>query len=144
MNNTTTDVNNATGTGKFFLLLESGIRFHTLQHYSAESPMPTPFAAKLRKHLRSLRLEQVQQIGSDRVVLLQFGSGLPNRHAIILELYAKGNIILVDAEYKILAPLRSYVYERGGVDEGKGSAIAVQVDKCIRRTRRVGRSKDGG
>lgn len=123
--NATTDAA-ATTTGKHFLLLESGIRFHTLQHYAAESPMPTPFCAKLRKHLRSLRLEQVQQIGSDRVVLLQFGSG-SSKHAIILELYAKGNIILVDAEYKILALLRSHVYEKGGEDEGKGSAIAVQV-----------------
>ena len=115
-----TSSSNTATTGKQFLLLESGIRFHTLQHFSSETPMPSPFCAKLRKHLRSLRLEQVQQIGSDRVVLLQFGAG-PSKHALILELYAKGNLILVDAEYKILALLRSHVYEKAGEN------VAVQV-----------------
>ena len=73
--------------------------------------MPSPFAAKLRKHVRGLRLEQIQQIGTDRVVLFQFGAG-PSKHCIILELYAKGNIILTDKDYTVLALLRSHVYNR--------------------------------
>ena len=63
-----------TATSKPFLLLESGIRFHTLTNFQAAGT-PSPFAAKLRKHLRGLRLEDIQQIGRDRVVLFQFGVG---------------------------------------------------------------------
>ena len=114
-NNPVEDGNNAS---KSFLLLESGIRFHPLSHFTSESPMPSPFCAKLRKHLRGLRLEQVQQIHTDRVVLLQFGVG-PSRHYVILELYAKGNVILTNGEYRILAVLRSHVYfNNDGVSEG--------------------------
>ena len=94
-----------------FLLLESGIRFHSLQNFSAESTVPSPFASKLRKHLRGLRLEKVTQIGQDRVVLFQCGAG-EYRHSVILELYAKGNLILTDKEYTVLALLRSHLYQQ--------------------------------
>ena len=108
--------------GKDFLLLESGVRFHRLPHFASEQPMPSPFCAKLRKHLRGLRLEQVRQLGTDRVVLFQWGSGT-NKHSIILELYAKGNIILTNHEYKILALLRSHAYQKEDSDD----KVAVQV-----------------
>lgn len=105
---------------KEFLLLESGIRFHTLSNFQADA-MPTPFCAKLRKHLRGLRLELVSQIGRDRVVLFQFGAG-SSKHSVILELYAKGNLILTDMDYTILALLRSHVY-----NNDDSTAVAVQV-----------------
>jgi predicted ribosome quality control (RQC) complex YloA/Tae2 family protein len=96
--------------GKCFLLVESGIRFHPLEHFDAGKSMPSPFCAKLRKHMRGLRLEHIQQLGlTDRVILMQFGSGA-SRHSLILELYAKGNLILTNAEYSILALLRSHTY----------------------------------
>ena len=62
---------------------------------------------KLRKHLRTKRLENIRQIGTDRVVDFKFGSGDSENH-IILELYSGGNIILTDQSYDILALLRSY------------------------------------
>jgi len=40
----------------------------------------------MRKHLKSRRLEAVNQLGDDRIVQLQFGSGDAAYH-IILELY---------------------------------------------------------
>ena len=50
--------------------------------------MPSPFAMKLRKHLRNLRLENVTQLGNlDRVVDFRFGSGNYTHH-LLLELYA--------------------------------------------------------
>ncbi|GKY92740.1 hypothetical protein MPSEU_000244000 [Mayamaea pseudoterrestris] len=122
------------GGSKTFFLIESGIRFHSLNHFDAGSTMPSPFCAKLRKHLRSLRLEDVQQLGyGDRVVLFQFGVG-PSKHTLILELYAKGNIILTNGEYSILSLLRSHVYRneeqeqnKEGASNRKDGAVAVQV-----------------
>lgn len=112
---------------KEFLLLESGIRFHTISNFQADA-LPTPFCAKLRKHIRGLRLELITQIGSDRVVLFQFGAG-PSKHSIILELYAKGNLILTDKDYTVLALLRSHVYNEPTTMKQDSSinTVAVQV-----------------
>lgn len=40
----------------------------------------------MRKHLRTRRLESVQQLGADRIVDFQFGSGEAAYH-VIIELY---------------------------------------------------------
>ena len=37
--------------------------------------MPSGFAMKLRKHIRARRLEDISQLGVDRVVDFRFGSG---------------------------------------------------------------------
>ncbi len=112
------------------LLLESGVRFHPTNHHSASTSssaggagMPSNFAMKLRKHLRSLRLENVTQLGNlDRVVDFKFGSG-SYAHHLILELYAQGNLILTDGEYRILGLLRVHEYEVAkGDDDGDISA----------------------
>lgn len=60
---------------------------------------------QLRKHLRNKRLEDVKQLGMDRVVQMTFGSGEAMHH-LIIELYDRGNITLTDAEYTILIILR--------------------------------------
>ena len=59
----------------------------------------------MRKHLSNKRLEKAEQLGSDRIVDLQFGSGEAAYH-IILELYDRGNIVLTDFSYCILNILR--------------------------------------
>jgi predicted ribosome quality control (RQC) complex YloA/Tae2 family protein len=65
---------------------------------------------KLRKYIRTKRLEDVRQLGVDRVVDFKFGSGDAVNH-IILELYANGNIVLTDGNYEVLALLRSHQFE---------------------------------
>ncbi len=59
---------------KVILLIESGCRFHTTKYVREKYPVPSPFAAKLRKHIRNKRLETLKQIGGDRVVDFVFGS----------------------------------------------------------------------
>lgn len=49
---------------------------------------PSNFTLKLRKHLRTRRLEDVRQLGVDRVVDFVFGNG-ENAHHLILEMYAQ-------------------------------------------------------
>ena len=65
---------------------------------------------KLRKHLRTKKLENISQLGIDRVVDLTFGKGEASYH-ILVELYASGNVILTDHEYTILSLLRSHKFE---------------------------------
>lgn len=61
----------------------------------------------MRKHLKNKRLESLTQLGTDRIIDLQFGTGEAAYH-IILELYDKGNIIITDFEWTILNVLRPH------------------------------------
>ncbi|KAK7835940.1 hypothetical protein U0070_004031 [Myodes glareolus] len=90
---------------KATLLLESGIRIHTTEFEWPKNMMPSSFAMKCRKHLKSRRLVSVKQLGVDRIVDFQFGSDEAAYH-LIIELYDRGNIVLTDYEYLILNILR--------------------------------------
>ncbi|XP_043462985.1 nuclear export mediator factor NEMF homolog [Leptopilina heterotoma] len=92
---------------KRVLLIESGNRFHTTAFEWPKNVAPSGFSMKMRKHLKNKRLESLKQIGSDRIVDFQFGSGEAAYH-IILELYDRGNIILTDYEMTILNVLRPH------------------------------------
>jgi hypothetical protein len=72
------------------LLVESGARLHTTKYDREVDKMPSNFAAKLRKHLRLTKLEDVQQVGNDRIVDLQFGRG-DKCHHLILEFYVSAD-----------------------------------------------------
>ncbi|XP_031990906.1 ribosome quality control complex subunit NEMF isoform X1 [Hylobates moloch] len=90
---------------KATLLLESGIRIHTTEFEWPKNVMPSSFAMKCRKHLKSRRLVSAKQLGVDRIVDFQFGSDEAAYH-LIIELYDRGNIVLTDYEYVILNILR--------------------------------------
>eukprot|EP00904_Undaria_pinnatifida_P003756 jgi/Undpi1/13381/HiC_scaffold_8.g03040.m1 len=111
------------GQEKAVLLLESGVRFHTTKFAHTKSDMPSGFSMKLRKHSRTQRLEDVRQVGMDRVVDFKFGSGDASNH-VILELYASGNIILTDHKYEILDLLRTHTYDG---QDGAGGDVRVAV-----------------
>lgn len=61
----------------------------------------------MRKHLKNKRLESLRQLGVDRIVDLQFGTGEAAYH-VILELYDRGNIVLTDGQMTILNILRPH------------------------------------
>ena len=60
--------------------------------------------ARLRKFLKTRRLTSIAQIGTDRIIELQFGDG---QYRLFLEFFAGGNIILTDRELEIIALLRT-------------------------------------
>ncbi|XP_019419387.1 PREDICTED: nuclear export mediator factor NEMF isoform X1 [Lupinus angustifolius] len=101
---------------KVLLLMESGVRLHTTIYMRDKSNTPSGFTLKLRKHIRTRRLEDVRQLGYDRIILFQFGLG-ENANYVILELYAQGNILLTDSDYTVMTLLRSHR------DDDKGLAI---------------------
>lgn len=61
----------------------------------------------MRKHLKNKRLESLTQLGLDRAIDLQFGTG-PATYHLILELYDRGNVILTDCDYVIMNVLRPH------------------------------------
>ena len=96
---------------KKFLLMESGNRLHLTQYARDKDGMPNSFATKLRKHIRTKRLEMVRQLGLDRIIILTFGSGETSFH-VILEMFSGGNIILTDHTFTILNTLRVFTYDK--------------------------------
>ncbi|XP_023950258.2 ribosome quality control complex subunit NEMF homolog [Bicyclus anynana] len=133
---------------KSVLLLESGNRFHTTQFEWPKNVAPSGFTMKLRKHLKNKRLEKLNQLGVDRIVDLQFGSGEAAYH-VILELYDRGNIVLTDCEWTILNVLRPHVEgdkirfavkEKYPLDRAKTSYAAPTAD-ALKEI--LGKSKPG-
>ena len=86
------------------LLIDSGFRCHLTSFARATAAAPSPFISRLRKFLRTRRLTKVEQIGTDRVIELQFSDG---QYRLFLEFYAGGNIVLTDPELTIIALLRT-------------------------------------
>ncbi|NWY16535.1 NEMF factor, partial [Aphelocoma coerulescens] len=123
---------------KATLLLESGIRIHMTEFEWPKNVMPSSFAMKCRKHLKTRRLVSVSQLGIDRIVDLQFGSDEAAYH-LIVELYDRGNVVLTDHEYIILNILRFRtdeaddvrfaVRERYPVDSAKAAVPLPTLDR---------------
>ncbi len=55
-------------------------------------------------------MEDIRQVGIDRVVDITLGQGEKAFH-ILIEFYASGNLILTDHEYKIISLLRTHRYD---------------------------------
>ncbi|XP_068153525.1 ribosome quality control complex subunit NEMF homolog [Drosophila tropicalis] len=121
------------GTGgeseKVTLLIESGTRFHTTAFEWPKNVAPSGFSMKLRKHLKNKRLEHIHQLGADRIVDFQFGTGDAAYH-VILELYDRGNVILTDYEQTILYILRPHT-------EGEALRFAVREKYPIDRPKQA-------
>ncbi|KJZ75931.1 hypothetical protein HIM_04755 [Hirsutella minnesotensis 3608] len=86
------------------LVVDSGFRCHLTEFARTTAAAPSAFVARLRKFLRTRRLTSVAQIGTDRVLELQFSDG---QYRLYLEFFASGNIILTDAERTILTIARN-------------------------------------
>ena len=86
------------------LLIDSGFRCHLTSFARSTAAAPSPFVSRLRKFLRTRRVTKVEQVGTDRVIEIQFSDGL---YRLFLEFYAGGNIVLTDSDLTILALLRT-------------------------------------
>lgn len=118
---------------KVLLLMESGVRLHTTAYTRDKKNTPSGFTLKLRKHIRTRRLEDVRQLGYDRIILFQFGLGA-NAHYVILELYAQGNILLTDSEFTVLTLLRSHRDDDKGVSIMSRHRYPTEICRVFERT----------
>ncbi|POS79528.1 hypothetical protein DHEL01_v202088 [Diaporthe helianthi] len=92
------------------LIVDSGFCIHTTEFTRLTAAAPSAFTSRLRKSLKTRRCTSLSQIGTDRIIELQFSDG---GYRLFLEFFASGNVILTDADLKILAILRT-------VHEGEG------------------------
>ncbi|KAI2639271.1 fibronectin-binding protein A N-terminus-domain-containing protein [Xylaria nigripes] len=95
---------------KKHLLVDCGFRCHLTEFERTTAALPSVFVQKLRKDLKTRRVTAVSQIGTDRIIEIQFSGGL---YRLYLEFFASGNVILTNNELKILTLMRH-------VPEGEG------------------------
>jgi predicted ribosome quality control (RQC) complex YloA/Tae2 family protein len=80
-------------------------RLHITTHSPINPPTPPPFCQFLRAHFQGSRIDEVRQIGDDRIVELQI-TGKEGAHAIVCELTGnKANILVLDAQRRVLRDL---------------------------------------
>ena len=92
------------GTGRIDLVMQCGSRIHTSQ-YPLENPTTPPtFPMLLRKRIKGAHVESIQQHNFDRVVEIRVKKD--KYYTIIVELFDKGNIILLDDKNNIILPLK--------------------------------------
>ena len=92
---------------KISVCVDCGLRIHTTTFNRPVPQMPSTFIVKLRKHLKSKRLTAIRQVPNDRILVFQFADGL---YYLVFEFFSAGNVILLDADRKILA-LQRVVHE---------------------------------
>ncbi|KAG6010461.1 hypothetical protein E4U21_006463 [Claviceps maximensis] len=92
------------------LVLDTGFRCHTTEFARTTAAAPSAFVSRLRKTLKTRRLTSVSQVGTDRILELQFSDG---QYRLFFEFFASGNVILTDAGLKILTLSRNVVEGEG-------------------------------
>ena len=80
-------------------------RLHVTTHSPINPPTPPPFCQFLRAHFQGARIDDIRQIGNDRIVELQI-TAREGAHTIVCELTgSKANIVVLDAERRVLRDL---------------------------------------
>ena len=139
------------GIGRVDLVMQCGSRIHTSK-YPLENPTnPPTFPMLLRKRIKGAHVESVKQHNFDRVVEIKVKKD--KYYTIVVELFDKGNIILLDEDNNIILPLKrkqlskrdisskkEYIFpeERGinpiKISENKFKEIILQNESDIVRT----------
>lgn len=95
--------------GRLDLLLEAGKRLHITHKERPASKTPPQFPTMLRNNLSGGRIVDISQHDFDRVVefAVERGGG---RNYLIVELFPKGSMVLLDESRRILTMLRKMIY----------------------------------
>lgn len=103
--------------GRTNLIIEAGKRFHLTKNPETAVKLPQSFPMLLRKHLTGGRITDVVQYDFDRIIILHIQRGV-DKTMLLIELFSRGNIVLLDSEKRIILPLKSISFRdrkvRGG------------------------------
>ena len=91
--------------GRDNLVIEAGKRLHMSKHLRPSPTLPQAFPMLLRKYLFGGRITSVEQHDFDRIVKIGILRA-DVQSTLIIELFARGNIVLVDSDNKIILPMK--------------------------------------
>jgi len=92
------------GKGRVDIVFQAGIRMHMTQYPLPNPKIPPNFPMLLRKYIKGATVEDVRQYNFDRIVELHVAK--EHKFTLVVELFAKGNIILLNEEGTIILPLK--------------------------------------
>lgn len=95
--------------GRLDLLLEAGRRVHITKAERPASKTPPQFPTMLRSHLSGGRIVDIRQHQFDRLLEIKVERSGTARY-LIVELFPKGSMILLDESRNILSMLRKMLY----------------------------------
>jgi nuclear export mediator factor NEMF len=102
-----------------FIMVDAGKKFYiSNDKIENDRKLPSSFIMKLRKHLENKLILNIKQINYDRVIDISFGYTEIQYH-LIIEMYASGNIIFTDENYKILTLTNTHIYKEKKEDNDK-------------------------
>ncbi len=108
----------ARAAGRSDLVIEAGKRLHLTAYPRASPKTPSSFAMLLRKHISGGRIAEIKQHDFDRVIEIAIERG-GKKNYLIIELFSKGNVILLDENRKIILPLHSMSFQNREVKQGR-------------------------
>ncbi len=81
------------------IVAEAGKRIHHTHRLKPPSDYkPHPLVVTARKHMRGSRIEEVKQVGGDRIIAIRSSTG----HSIVVELVPRGVILHLDPDNRII------------------------------------------
>ncbi len=92
------------GIGRLDLVMQAGSRIHISQYPLKNPQNPPHFPMLLRKRVKGANVISIKQHNFDRVVVIKMQK--EQVYTLIIELFAQGNIILLDEENNIITPLK--------------------------------------
>lgn len=92
------------GTGRLDLVIQAGKRIHISQYPLTNPQNPPSFPMLLRKRVKGANVLSIKQHNFDRVVEIKMKK--EETYTLIVELFAKGNIILLNEANEIILPLK--------------------------------------
>ena len=95
-----------------FLVIEAGKRFNLSEFKRKMPDSPPTFCQTLRTHLKDKLITKIYQVETDRVVVFEITIGDLAPYKLVVELFGKGNIILVNPDNKIISAIS---YQKFGV-----------------------------
>ena len=106
------------GTGKLMLRIKLPELAYLTEYKQVFPDTPPGFCVFLRKHLASARIKEIRQKGFERILEIVFDTRNGVR-TLVCELFSKGNMLLLEEDYKIRGLLKPQNWQartvRGGV-----------------------------
>lgn len=106
------------GKGRVDFIIQAGKRAHLSQYASPSPKIPQSFPMLLRKHIMSSRIVSIKQYDFDRIIEIGFVRGGVET-VLVAELFARGNIVLIDNERRIILPMNPATFKGRRVRSGE-------------------------
>ncbi len=94
--------------GRVDIVFQAGKRVHATKYPLKNPKIPPSFPMLLRKYLKGGIVQDVVQHNFDRIIELHVLK--EHRYLLIIELFAQGNIILLDEDGRIVLPLKRQLW----------------------------------